>query len=234
LLTTTKRHYWTLPHQENTYGDRTGMALTEACTQNPMQPVYTHYTSTGTSRFDRFYVSKDLLTPKQGIQILPAAFTNYRVVALRIAINTPEVRRGSRRWKMNPYTMDVNGFKMRIRQEFKRWRHYKQYYPDVASLWVRCVKKRLRQLIRKAETELHADERFKENQPYRCIYDVIRCDIPEVEKVLKLERYKAKIVRLRVRRRKKLMLEADAQDKMEGEEPASANSINAVKQGRFE
>jgi hypothetical protein len=54
---------------------------------------------------------------------------------------------------------------------------------------------------------------------YQCIYDVLRSDTPQVEKFLILKRYKAKIILLHARRREKLMLDTEAEDKMEGEEP---------------
>jgi hypothetical protein len=58
-----------------------------------------------------------------------------------------------------------------------------------------------------------------ENHLYKCIYDVLRSDIPEAEKFLILKKYKAKIVCLHLRRKEKLMLDVDGKDKMEGEEP---------------
>ena len=96
-----------------------GIALTNAWTQNPTHPVYTHYSPTSASTIYRFYMTRDLMTQKLGIQILPAAFTDHNVVALRIAAINLEVRRGWRRWKMNPHTMDNEGVKMQIRHEFE-------------------------------------------------------------------------------------------------------------------
>ena len=89
----------------------------------------------------------------------------------------------------------------------------------MTSWWERCVKKRLRQLLRRAESESYADNRMMENPLYQCIYDVLRIDIPEAEKFLMLKRYKAKIVCLHSRRKEKLMLDVNGKDKMEDEEP---------------
>ena len=138
MCTTSERRHWTLSHKQGPYGDLRGMPLTDAWTQNPTHSAYTHYTPTSASRLDCFHMTRDL-TPKLEIQILPAAFTDHKFVGFRIAVTTTEARRGWRRWKMNPNTMD-DGVRMHIRHEFEQWRHYKQYYTDVASWWERCVK----------------------------------------------------------------------------------------------
>ena len=70
---------------------------------------------------------------------------------------------------MNPHLMDDADIKQRIRHELGQWTKYKQYYPDVTSWCERCVKKRLRQLIRRAESERYADHRTMANHPYQCI-----------------------------------------------------------------
>ena len=56
-----------------------------------------------------------------------------------------------------------------------------------------------------------------ENHLYECIYDIIRSDAPETDKFPKLQRYKAKIVRLHAERNARIT----AQDSLEDEEPSS-------------
>jgi hypothetical protein len=116
---------------------------------------------------------------------------------------------------MNPNLMDDADIKLRIRHEFGQLTKYKQYYHDVMSWWGRCVKKRLRQIIRRVESERYADLRTMENHFYQCIYDVIRSETPEAEKFRILKRHKAKIVCLHARRKEKLMLDVNVQDKIE-------------------
>ena len=164
-------------------------------------------------------MTRGLMTNKRGIQTLPAAFTDHNVVELRITTPTQATRGGWRRWKMNPHTMDDERIKMKIRQEYERWKRCKQSYPDVTSWWERCVKRRLTQLLRRAEAESRADCRKMEEHLYQCIYDILRSEVPEEAKFLELKKYKAKIVRLHAERREKLMLDAAPHDKMEGEEP---------------
>jgi len=59
-----------------------------------------------------------------------------------------------------------------------------------------------------------------ENHLYQGIYDILRTDKTEAEKYPILKRYKAKIVCLHARKKEKLMLDVDKQDKIEDEEPS--------------
>jgi len=61
-----------------------------------------------------------------------------------------------------------------------------------------------------------------EKHLYRCIYDILLSDIPEPAKLPALQRYKVKIVHLHARRMEKLILDNNAQDKMEMRNPPSS------------
>jgi len=69
-----------------------------------------------------------------------------------------------------------------------------------------------------------------ENHLYQCIYDILLSDIPEPAKLPALQRYKAKILRLHLRRMEKVMLDNNAQDKMEDKEPSLFYILKIVKQ----
>jgi len=63
-----------------------------------------------------------------------------------------------------------------------------------------------------------------ENDLYQCIYDILLSNFPEPAKLPALQRYKDKIVRLHARRMEKVMLDNNAQDKMEDRNPPSSIS----------
>jgi len=68
-----------------------------------------------------------------------------------------------------------------------------------------------------------------ENHLYQCIYDILSSNISEPPKLPALQRYKARIVRLHAWRMEKVMLENNAQDKMEEEEPFLLHILKMVK-----
>jgi len=66
-----------------------------------------------------------------------------------------------------------------------------------------------------------------ENRVHQCIYDIFSSDIPEVAKLPAPQHYKSKIVRLNARRME-VMLDNNAQDKLEGEEPPLFHILKMV------
>jgi hypothetical protein len=62
-------------------------------------------------------MSKELIKQKKEIEVIPAAFMDHHTVALRIAVNNTDVKRGRGRWKMDPMLMHDENIK-RIRYEW--------------------------------------------------------------------------------------------------------------------
>ena len=129
---------------------------------------------------------------------------------------------------MDPMLRHDENIKRRIRYEWVRWRNHKRYYPDVTMWWERYVKKQLRHLIRQEDSKHNKGHRLMENHLYGCIYDILRSDAPETENLPALRRYKAKIVRLHASRMKKVLLDNNAQDKIDGEEPTLFHILKMI------
>ena len=88
-------------------------------------------------------------------------------------------------------------------------------------------KKRLPILIRKEQYELNKNYKLMENHLYQCIYDILLSDIPEPAKLPALQRHKLNIVRLHARRIE-VMLDNNAEDKIEDEEPSLFHILKMV------
>jgi endonuclease/exonuclease/phosphatase family metal-dependent hydrolase len=71
-----------------------GYSLRDAWQPSPERRVYTHYTVHGASKLDRFYLTKDLLARKRGIETVAAAFTDHFAVVLRLSMEEHIVRWG--------------------------------------------------------------------------------------------------------------------------------------------
>lgn len=98
-----------------------GFALQDAWNQNPSRPTYIYHSSNGATRIDSFYVSTELQQQKIGIEIMPAAFTDYHAVAPHIQINDTDLKRGRGRWKIESTLMTDEHLKRRIRTERVKW-----------------------------------------------------------------------------------------------------------------
>jgi hypothetical protein len=94
-----------------------GYSLSDEWTAHPGRKLYTHYTTHGTTRFDRFELSCDLLARKKGIETVAAAFTDHFAVVLPLTLDAPIVRRGRGTWKLNSYILSANHIIERIQQD---------------------------------------------------------------------------------------------------------------------
>jgi len=53
----------------------------------PTRTIYTHLISTGASRIDRIYVTRNQRTKKRGAEMLAAAFTDHFAVSLHMSLD---------------------------------------------------------------------------------------------------------------------------------------------------
>ena len=77
-----------------------GLAMIDTWQTNTDRRVYTHISASGASRLDRIYVTKELISRKQGVDIAAAAFTDHLAVCLRLSSELPILRTGRGLWKM--------------------------------------------------------------------------------------------------------------------------------------
>ena len=66
-----------------------GLDLIDVWETASTRNTYTHYTSTGTSRIDRIYVTHDLKRRQQGAETVAAAFMDHFAVTLRLTMDVP-------------------------------------------------------------------------------------------------------------------------------------------------
>lgn len=195
-----------------------GLRLVDVWNQDPHRPVFTHYSPQGATRIDRFYLTKSDIGKKTGIETIPTAFTDHHAVVLRLEIPTRDRRKKSGRWKMDPAIVTGPPFKDALREEWEKWKGHKRYYTNIGRWWERHVKTNVRRLARRVECERDRTHKMMENHLYECLYDILKANIPEADKYIHLQKYKAKIVRLHARRREKLLLDTHPKDRLEGED----------------
>ena len=194
-----------------------GLRFTDAWNQDPRRPAYTHQTAHGATRIDRFYLSQEAKNRKVGIETVPVAFTDHHAVIIRMQLTTEGRRRKNGRWKMNPAVVTGKQFTEALQSEWKKWTERKRYYPQIGAWWERCVKVNVRKLARQIEYENNRTHKMMEEHLYNCLNDIIKANIPETERHVALNKYKAKIVRLNAQKREKLLLDTQPKDRMEGE-----------------
>ena len=192
------------------------------------QRAYTHYTHTGAARLDRIYISEDLSCNKQGAETIAAAFTDHLAVLIRIKLATPMLLRGKGRWRMNTFLLKDTSFQRKCRNSWREWAEHIKRYPDILHWWVHYVKKEIKILTTRG-AERNADRRRLEEFYYTVIYDIVREAGQHSDKMVKLKSLKAKIVRLNIMYRHRVMLNTAEHDRIDGETPTLHHLLKSRK-----
>jgi len=88
----------------------------------------------------------------------------------------------------------------------------------------------MQQYLRKLEAEHRREHKIMEDHLYHCIYDIQQSDITPETKLAALNRYKANLVHLQVRRMEKLMRDTNKHNTIDGEEPTLFHMLKTMKQ----
>ena len=163
---------------------------------NQGRMIYTHYTAQGASRIDRIYLTRQLLTSKQGVESIAAAFTDHLAAILRVSLSAPCTTRGKGYWRMNPTYLDDQHFLRTFKQHWDMWKKSTRYYPSRVMWWCRLVKRRIRLLFSRAGVERCRERAAMEDFYYSAMYDVLQDERGNVDKALALKNLQAKIIRL--------------------------------------
>jgi hypothetical protein len=104
--------------------------------QTTWRRIYTHYTPTGAPRIDRIYVTRNILSKKQGVETVAAAFTDHFSVVLRIAIDTPLTVRGRGYWRMILSLLNDTNFCSIMQTQRAKWKTHMKFYPNSVMWWL--------------------------------------------------------------------------------------------------
>jgi hypothetical protein len=128
---------------------------------------------------------------------------------------------------MNTSLLKDTSFHRKLRTSWKEWAEHIKRYPDVLHWWVHYVKKKIKILTVQEGTERNADGRRLEEFYYTVIYDIVREPGQHHDKMVKLKKLKAKIVRLNNTYRHRVMLNAAGHDRIDGESPTLHHILKA-------
>ena len=164
-------------------------------------------------------MTDDLLAGKQGAETIALAFTDPLAVSIRLKLTAPNVHRGRGRWRMNTTLLNDESFQMKIWDSWEEWKQHIGRFPDIVQWWVHYMKQKVKSLFIQEGAERNADWRRMEEFYYSAIYDVLQVPEPHTDKMLKLKRLKAKIVRLNSPYRQRVMVDTEEHDQIAGEYP---------------
>jgi hypothetical protein len=124
-----------------------GYRLHDVCDTSRSRRGYTHYAPRTASRLDRIYVTQLLLSRKQGVETITAAFTDHLAVVLRLAIEKPVPSAGRGYWRINVSYLHDKTFRDDLATRWAQWQKHKKFYPNSVLWWGRYVKRMVRQMF---------------------------------------------------------------------------------------
>lgn len=103
----------------------------------PREPGYTFLSSTCSSRLDRIYASKVLISSLQDVKLAACAASDHMGVVLNIAIGTdrPTQKQRAARWQLDPATKCNGAFMATLRDEWQRLQRSKDRAEDLVEWW---------------------------------------------------------------------------------------------------
>ena len=151
-----------------------GYGLADVWENVPLRAADTHYTSHGTARFDRIYVTSSLSAQKVGVETVVTASTYHLAVCLRIKLEAPLLQGGRGLWKMNTELLEDTTIRSRFQHEWTRWILQEGKYPDMVAWWEKYAKWKIRFLFIQEGIARIREDMINENFYCACIYDILR------------------------------------------------------------
>ena len=143
-------------------------------TQPTARRAYTHYSVTGATRIDRFYVTPTLHQKKVAAETVVASFTDDHAVILKLGVAASHSWRGKGFWKLHADLIHDPVCTTTLCREWKRWKHQQRYFPDTTLWWCRLVKRKLKQLHMREGAAKRREAKIMENHYYECINEVLQ------------------------------------------------------------
>jgi len=141
-------------------------------------PTYIQYHSPhGATRLYRFYISLKLQRRRPGIEIIPVAFTDRYVVALRITVYGADFIASQGGRKMDPLLITKEHLKKKNKLLVGEMAESQTTLSRYNHVVGEVCEKHLQVIIHKEQNERNEDYKLMENHLNQCIYDILRSDI---------------------------------------------------------
>ena len=153
-------------------------ALRDVWTQSTARRTYTHYSMTGATRIDRFYVATTLYQKKVAAETVVAPFDDHHAVILKLGVNFSHSWQANGLWKLHAVLIHDPLCTRTFCREWKRWKHQQRYFPDTTLWWCLLLKRKLKQLYLRDGAAERREAKIMENHYYECIYEVLQDKTP--------------------------------------------------------
>ena len=183
----------------------------------------------GEPRIDQIYTTKDLSDEKTGVETVAATFTDHLSVVMRLSADVSIGRRGKGFWKMNTFILSEETYKRGCARS-GRFGGSREGSTPIGPCGREGIQKQIRLSCIQEGSERRRDFVKLENFLYERIYGVLRNIYPHGQKMIMLNRPKAKITSLHGDTLQRVMLDNDDPNRLTGGRPARFHILQMRKQ----
>jgi hypothetical protein len=176
------------------------------------------------------YVTRNILSNKEGLETVAAAFTDHLTAVLRIVIDTSLTLRCRCYWRMHVSLLSEKNFQSILQKQRAKWKTHKKYYPHSVMWWGRYIKRIFRHLFINEGTERRRDQLATETFYYDAIYNILQETTIRESTSRELKELKARILRLHHMEHQRILLDTDEHNRIAEEVPALYHILKSQKQ----
>lgn len=204
----------------------------------PSEPGFTYVAPRGAcaSRLDRFYLSTELHSTAQHIDILPCTVSDHHALLLTVDLpirSSGGAPTGSKRsqWKLDPAILQHEAFTSELAAVWTEWRRKKNKSPTVVSWWEDC-KRRLRGFCSSYSRQMREDTRALLQFRSECLSELYAKPRYTPEDVAHIKKHKAAINTLLLRQMGGVLERAKCSRPCPEEEPSVYHVVSRLKRAR--
>ena len=167
-----------------------GLALHDNWKQNPVRPTYTHHSPSGATRVDRVYAAQEMMEKTRHRNPSSSIYGSSRTSATPCSGNTRR-KEGQRQVEDELHAVTGRKNQGKDPSQVGDMEESPTLLPGSDLVVGTLCKKQLRYFMRQEEAERNKDHRQMENHLYERIYDILRSNTPQEEKLPAFKRYKS-------------------------------------------
>ena len=137
-----------------------GLGLRDVWTELRAEPGHTYFSASMSSRLDRLYVARSLVSQLSSVCTVPVSFSDHLAVVCSLSADcAPPPTRPPSSWVLDRSILQDEDFKDSFSREWQLWCSERGRYPSAVQWWLRRVKPSIRRLAAQHTRQKREDQR---------------------------------------------------------------------------
>lgn len=195
-------------------------------------PGFTYITSHSASRLDRIYVSDTLKNQVLHSEVWPTIFSDHAAFISTINMEKQRTYRARGIWKLNTTHLHDEECRMAFNNIWAECEQRFSSYNSAISWWLQCAKPKLRKMLMNYSRQKYFWHKQTSEFYFNCLRELYTLDTRVIYNYTRIQRIKAKILKLQRQQSEGFKIRARTQDVIEGEETSIYHVMREKKRGK--